>query len=82
MNYFISKGYKEIYAKRHTEVQNQSSRMKVGLDKLNEAEKSVVLLSKELAMKEKELEVANLNAQSILEEVNKETVFMIISFIL
>ncbi|XP_039248303.2 dynein axonemal heavy chain 5-like isoform X1 [Styela clava] len=62
-------GYKQIYAKRHQEVENQSARMKVGLDKLNEAEKSVVGLSKELVVKEKELEVANAKAQKILEEV-------------
>lgn len=62
-------GYKQIYSKRFQEVQNQSDRMKVGLDKLNEAEASVKELSKELVVKEKELEVANVKAQGILEEV-------------
>lgn len=43
--------------------------MKLGLNKLNEAESSVKELSKELVVKEKELEVANVKAQGILEEV-------------
>lgn len=43
-----------------------AERMRTGLDKLVEAEKSVNQLSKELAVKEKDLEVASKEADEVL----------------
>ena len=51
------------------ELNEQANRMQLGLEKLQEAGRSVAELSVELVEKEKELEVANKNAQKILEEV-------------
>jgi len=44
--------------------------MKMGLEKLQEAGRSVAVLSEELAVKEQELDVANKRAEKILTEVN------------
>ena len=43
--------------------------MKMGLEKLQEAGRSVAVLSEELAVKEQELDVANKRAEKILAEV-------------
>uniref|UniRef100_A0ABM0ME01 Dynein heavy chain 5, axonemal-like n=1 Tax=Saccoglossus kowalevskii TaxID=10224 RepID=A0ABM0ME01_SACKO len=65
---FIS-GYKQIYTDKHNEIGELADRMNTGLDKLVEASESVAELSKELAVKEKDLEVASQKAEKVLAEV-------------
>ncbi|XP_036378537.1 dynein heavy chain 5, axonemal, partial [Megalops cyprinoides] len=62
-------GYKIIYSEKSAHVGTLAERMKTGLAKLMEAEVSVNQLSKELAVKEKDLEVASKKADSVLQEV-------------
>ncbi|XP_077982678.1 dynein axonemal heavy chain 5-like [Glandiceps talaboti] len=62
-------GYKQIYTDKHNEIGELAQRMNTGLDKLVEASESVAELSKELVVKEKELEIASKKAEEVLAEV-------------
>uniref|UniRef100_A0A803YAX6 Dynein axonemal heavy chain 8 n=1 Tax=Meleagris gallopavo TaxID=9103 RepID=A0A803YAX6_MELGA len=62
-------GYKDVYAEKLASINEQAERMQIGLSKLMEASESVAKLSKELAVKEKELAVASVKADEVLAEV-------------
>ncbi|XP_027732137.1 dynein heavy chain 8, axonemal [Vombatus ursinus] len=62
-------GYKNIYAEKLKYINEQAERMNIGLSKLMEASESVAQLSQDLAIKEKELEVASVKADQVLAEV-------------
>ncbi|XP_034335195.2 dynein axonemal heavy chain 5 isoform X1 [Magallana gigas] len=62
-------GYKTIYSEKKGEIGILAERMNTGLKKLVEATESVNELSKELAVKEKELAVASKKADQVLAEV-------------
>ena len=67
---FIS-SYKDVYSRKHDEIGDMSIRMDSGLEKLPEAAESVAILSEELKVMEKELEVANQKAEKVLVEVTE-----------
>ena len=67
---FIS-SYKDVYSKKHEQIADMSVRMDSGLEKLHEAADSVAILSEELKVMEKELEVANQKAEKVLIEVTQ-----------
>ena len=62
-------GYKTIYTEKKTQIGELADRMNTGLKKLIEATESVAQLSKDLAVKEKELAVASAKADKVLAEV-------------
>ncbi|XP_048155560.1 dynein axonemal heavy chain 8 [Corvus hawaiiensis] len=64
-------GYKEVYAEKLDSINEQAERMQTGLSKLMEASESVAKLSKDLAIKEKELAVTSVKADKVLEEVKE-----------
>ncbi|EDV21817.1 uncharacterized protein TRIADDRAFT_59929 [Trichoplax adhaerens] len=61
--------YKIVYYDKRKDIGELAKRMNVGLDKLLEASESVHSLSKELAIKEKELAIASEKADDVLKEV-------------
>ncbi|XP_072536415.1 dynein axonemal heavy chain 5 isoform X2 [Salminus brasiliensis] len=63
------KGYQTIYSEKIANMRMLAERMNTGLDRLKEAEQAVNQLSKALAVKEKELEVASHKADAVLQEV-------------
>ncbi|XP_076826623.1 dynein axonemal heavy chain 5 [Brachyhypopomus gauderio] len=66
------KGYQTIYSEKIANVGMLAERMNSGLDRLMEAEEGVNQLSKALAVKEQELEVASRKADVVLQEVTNK----------
>uniref|UniRef100_A0A1I8ID59 Dynein heavy chain 5, axonemal n=1 Tax=Macrostomum lignano TaxID=282301 RepID=A0A1I8ID59_9PLAT len=62
-------GYKKIYTDKLQHYQGLAARMDSGLEKLLEAQDSVKVLSEELVVKEKELAIANREAEEVLKQV-------------
>lgn len=58
-------GYKTIYSAKREQIGELARRMNTGLAKLVEASESVAQLSKELAVKEKELALASEKAEKV-----------------
>ncbi|XP_015749541.1 PREDICTED: dynein heavy chain 5, axonemal-like [Acropora digitifera] len=65
-------GYKTIYSSKREQIGELARRMNTGLAKLVEASESVAQLSKELAVKEKELALASEKAEKVLKEVTEK----------
>lgn len=61
-------GYKSIYLEQRQEIADLVNRLSTGLEKLEEAQHSIHLLSQELVVKEKELEISSLEAEEVLKE--------------
>lgn len=61
--------FQSVYTQQYRHYDEQANRMDGGLKKLVEAKQSVEELSKELMVKEKELDVANKEAEEVLETV-------------
>lgn len=58
-------GYKKIYSSKHEQIQIMAKRMNVGLAKLVEAGISVEELKKDLEIKEKDIAIANADAEAV-----------------
>ncbi|KAI3381764.1 hypothetical protein SNEBB_005804 [Seison nebaliae] len=65
--------YKKVYTDQLVMYQKLKEKMQSGLSKLLEAKENVLMLSEELVVKEKELEVLNAAAQKVLEQVQVQT---------
>lgn len=65
--------YKTLYGKTKANVSMLYDRMQHGLKKLKEAQESIILLSEELEVKEKNLLVASTEAEAVLANVTKQT---------
>ncbi|CAF3386329.1 unnamed protein product [Rotaria sp. Silwood1] len=63
-------GYKSIYSEKRKDIGKLAERMNTGLKKLISAAEEVRELAKELEGKEKELVVANQNADLVMQDVN------------
>ena len=59
-------GYKKLYVQKVDDLKLSEKKMITGLEKLHEASENVEILSKELVVKEKDLEVANQAADKVL----------------
>lgn len=66
--------YKSYYSQKRTEVGELSDRMNMGLNKLVEASKSVLVLQEELVVKEKDLAIASKVADAVLANVTAGTI--------
>lgn len=75
-------GYKTIYTEKHGTIAQLANRMQTGLDKLIEASESVAQLSKELAIKEKDLAVASKKAEAVRSQRDPRTLFGRLWFLL
>ncbi|XP_059149715.1 dynein axonemal heavy chain 5-like isoform X1 [Physella acuta] len=62
-------GYKSVYMNKRNMIGELANRMNTGLEKLVEASLAVAELSKELAVKEKELAIASEKAEAVLKQV-------------
>ncbi|CAF3405686.1 unnamed protein product [Rotaria sp. Silwood1] len=62
-------GYKEIYSQKLNEIESMAKRMRDGLTRLGDAEKAVIFMKEELAIKEKELDFANKKADEVLKQI-------------
>ncbi|GAA55986.1 dynein heavy chain 5 axonemal [Clonorchis sinensis] len=65
-------GYKDVYKQQFSYFEQQVERMNGGLTKLVEAQESVAQLKNELIVREKELEMANKEAEEVLQTVTIE----------
>lgn len=72
-------GYKTIYAEKKEEIGNLAQRMNTGLTKLMEASESVAELSRELAVKEKELAVASEKAEKVFQTGHSLPLLLIVN---
>ena len=62
-------GYKEIYYKKLNEITSMAERMNVGLTRLVEAERAVILMNEELVVTQQDLDLANKKADEVLKDV-------------
>uniref|UniRef100_A0A5K3EIA0 AAA domain-containing protein n=1 Tax=Mesocestoides corti TaxID=53468 RepID=A0A5K3EIA0_MESCO len=69
---FLS-GYSKVYSQQFASIQALISRLSSGLQKLDEAQESIAKLSVELVDKERELQVANAEAEVVLADVMQQT---------
>jgi dynein heavy chain len=63
--------YKDVYMKKETDIGDMATRMNSGLQKLQEASRSVEILKEELNIMERHLREANQKAEEVLLEVTQ-----------